>query len=294
MKIKSLPLLGLVAVMSIGGLTATWEYADLDAQNKQANLLLNMGTFIYQEDMPDQEVSAVQRLGNILNKVYTVPGNTEYANSLDYLLNNTITKYWGNNIDEPYAGSMDSQRQTQINALFGDIMDQIDPDDNLSFILKKQDLNGDGKDEIAMYSTSDLLDNTTGNYDGVVCVYVSVFTPITNADGTVSYHLLGDPHRGYCDEIRYSTEDPTPSFSTDEWRDDVGYTYNNRDYAIPDTAMNADGTKPYKEDYYAYNQTYTYVEKNWWGQEREYTQDTTPYGQTLSQVLADDFANLNK
>ena len=96
-------------------------------------------------------------------------------------------------------------------------------DKNVAFILKNQDLNGDGYKEIAMYSTSDKLDNTSSSYKGVVRVFVTVFTPIVDRSGNVTgYKQVCESLRGYCSEIYYSPSNRVPSFSTDTWKNSVG------------------------------------------------------------------------
>ena len=227
----------------------------------------------FPEDMPVEEVSLAQRLYNILNNKYKTDIVT---NSRDYLINETIQVSWGEGAP-PYVGSMDKNYAAQIDALFGDVM----KDTNLSFILKNQDLNGDWISEISLYSTTDELDSSANwGSDGVVCVYVTVFTPILDYATwqVVGYNMVCDIVRGYCYEVRYGTDDPTPSFSTDEWRTDVGYMErwdyeNDRPVLmpIPDDARNEDGDL-YKFVYKSYNLFYQGYK-------------TAPYGDTLGQWL---------
>lgn len=260
--------MGIVSVLTVGGVAATWKYAAGSVDNSvgEQDVSTNMGSFIYTpEEMPDEQVTAIQRLSDILNKKYTTDIITD---SWDYLINETIQVYWNNNPNEdPYVGSMDNTYDEQIDELFEDVLFET----NVSFILKNQDLNGDGFNEISMYSTSDTLDCTKANYDGVVCVYVTVFTPTIDKKGNITgYNMVCESLRGYCYEIQYA---PTgagryiPSFSTDEWRSSVAYTRNSRDYELPE----AD-----RLDYDSYNKYYVYNRRN-------YT--TKPYGNTLSTQL---------
>ena len=234
----------------------------------------------FPEEMPEGEVSLVQRLSDILNNIYTT---NRVTNARDYLINETIQVRW----DEwapPYVGSMDDDYYVQINELFGDIIDDM----HVSFILKNQDINWDGFSEIALYSTSDTLDNTDAwGSNGVVCVYVTVFTPVIDSSwNIIGYNLVCESVRGYCYEVRYGTNDLTPSFSTDEWRTDVGYmeswdSVENKPILkpIPDDTLSNDGTKLYKLDYDSYNLYYQWYK-------------TAPYGDTINVFLDDKIPNL--
>ena len=187
--------------------------------------------------------------------------------SLEFLLEETIQVYWNNDpTQDPFVGSMDKTYKDEINALFEDVLFES----HVSFILKNQDLNGDGYNEIAMYSTSDTLDNTSSSYKGTVCVYVTVFTPVVENGEVIAYKQVCESVRGYCQEIYYSPSNKVPSFSTDTWYDSVGYTRSNRDYELPEEA---------KLDYNSYNLEYK-PSGSWWAYE------TKPMGKTLSQVLA--------
>lgn len=250
-----------VTVASVAGVAASWRYAESDLQNAATQSGVNVNTFIYTpEEMPDEEVSVVQRLSDILNKRYTTD---TVENSLEYLLEETIQVYWNNDkTQDPFVGSMDKTYADEIAELFGDVLE----DSSVSFILKNQDLNGDGYKEVALYSTSDTLDNTSTSYDGVVCVYVTVFTPIVDSSGNVTgYALVCESLRGYCYEIYYSWQDRVPSFSTDTWLDSVGYTSWYTNHELPEDAQ---------LDYDSYNKTYN-----------GYT--TKPMGDSLSTLLAD-------
>ena len=85
---------------------------------------------------------------------------------------------------------------------------------------------------------------------------------------------------GYAPKVRYGSNDLTPSFSTDHWRDDIGYmvwndlTGTSDVYRVPADAMSNDGTKPFRYDYASYSKYYHDI---WYA--------TTPYGNTASQCL---------
>ncbi|MBQ8322957.1 MAG: hypothetical protein IJX91_03205 [Clostridia bacterium] len=229
---------------------------------------MGVNAFIYTpEEMPDEEVTVVQRLSDILNKRYTTD---TVDNSLEFLLEETIQVYWNNDkSQDPFVGSMGETYADEIAELFGDVLTE---ESNVSFILKNQDLNGDGYNEIAMYSTSDTLDNSSSSYEGVVCVYVTVFTPTVNSLGQViGYEQVCESLRGYCYEIYYSPSYKVPSFSTDTWLDSVGYTRNNQNTELPEDAQ---------LDYDQYNLSYR-PSGSW----RSYT--TKPMGDSLSVLLQD-------
>ena len=133
------------------GVYATWEYAKGKAYDNSQDIPISVMEFVYApEDMPKGEVSLLQRLLDILNKRYTTD---IVKDSLDYLLNETIQVYWGGNIyADLYVGSMDANFKAQIYEIFEDVIIE----NGVSFILKNQDLNGDGYREVALYGTKPL------------------------------------------------------------------------------------------------------------------------------------------
>ena len=261
----ALAITALVSVASIGGVAASWHFADgaVNSYRTEANFVVN--GFVYTpEEMPDVEVTAVQRLSDVLNKKFTTE---KVQDSLDFLLNETIQVYWDNDkTQDPFVGSMDNTYKDEVEELFGDVLHEQGED--VAFILKNQDLNNDGYNEIAMYSTSDPLDNSSSSYKGIVCVYVTVFTPTLDRSGNIiGYKQLCESLRGYCNENYYSPSYRVPSFSTDTWLDSVGYTRWFRDYELPENA---------KLDYNSYNLEYNGY-------------DTKLMGNSLATVLRDKF-----
>lgn len=272
--LPSLLVLCVLAVsLSAGGVFAVWRYYD-DAEPAYHEISPQLKGFNYlTEDLPIEEVSLIERLRQILNKEYQTDIVTD---SRDYLLNETIQVRWDPSAP-PYVGSMDKNYATQIDALFGDVT----MDTSLSFILKNQDLNWDGYSEISMYSTLDPLDSDSQWPTGAICVYLTVFTPVLDEQrNVVGYELVCETLHGFAPKVRYETNDPTPSFSTDHWRDDIGYmvwndlTGTSDTYRVPADAMSNDGTKPFRYDYNSYSKYYQNV---WYA--------TTPYGNTASQCL---------
>ena len=248
---------------SVGGVFATWVFAGEEPVITENHVEVGMGEFLYvPDDMPTVEVTALQRLSDILNNKYKIEN---VVSSRDYLLDKTIQVFWGGNIyADPYVGSMDVTFAPQIELLFQDVLFET----GVSFILKHQDLNGDGYREVAMYSTSDPL-TCQQEYDGIVCVFVSVFTPFINEyNKVVGYTLVCESLRGYCYEVFYDYTNMTPSFSTDTWLDDVGYNYYGVTYSLPE---------PERHTYELYNKVYW--PEQWWSSR------TFPYGNNLGQCL---------
>lgn len=260
-------------LLSVGGVFALWQYFD-DAEPGFEPIASGVEGFNYMvEDIPDDEVTLIERLDDVLNRRY----QTEIVkDSWDYLINETIQVRWEPNAP-PYVGSMDKNYQTQIDALFGDVL----IDTSVSFILKNQDLNWDGYSEITLYSTSDVLDSDSPWPAGAICVYITVFTPVLDEGrNIVGYNMVCESLHGYAPKVRYGENDLTPSFSTDHWRDDIGYYVWNYEtnasdaYRVPADALSNDGTKPFRYDYESYGKYYQY---SW--------QATTPYGKTASECL---------
>ena len=272
---------------TLGGAAATWKYAEGPVVTKHADLAVQINEFTY---VPEIEVDIIQRLSDILNRVYEAEGIDDVRAHLLEHINST----WQDGYSEPYIGSMYEECfWPQLGVLFWDVMQE-----GVSFILKNQNLRSDddpySKDpynEIALYTTSDPLDCLEKWPANVVCVHVSVFTPILDDQNqVVRYDMVCRTLRGYAGEVRYSQAiDYVPSFSTDSWRDDVGYQYwddaiggSSPTLPIPDGIIGNDGVTPYKYHFWSYNTSYMPAPGIWgW---------TVPYGATLGEYLADEFA----
>ena len=273
-----------VVFMFTGGVLATWRYFDpLDDQN--ANLNVDVNEFIFTPDMPEGEVSLLDRLYEILNNLYEVE-NDENLTSCEYLLERTILQEWEPGAP-PYVGSMEvvgkdenskGKYADQVNALFGDILDNEDY--HVSFILKNENLIGpyDGLNEIAMYSTSDPLDYCLYDHTniGIVGVYVSVYTPVVDdQNNVIGYELVCDSMYGFCNEIHYNDDRPDiSSFSTTDWRDNLVFWHHLFDtQLLPDNAIALDGVSLYKYHYESYHS-------------RKYTYEGYPWGYTNTWIDA--------
>ena len=241
------------------------------------------GEDYFPEDMPDKEISAVQRLSDVLNNIY-VTDKTGDMDSRTYLLEKVIQDRWAPGAD-PYVGTMTIDCYQPLTHLF----DEFVQDESINFILKNQDLNGDQYNEISLYSTSDPLTNQTENLRGVVCVYVTVFTPVIDEQhNIVGYNMVCEAMRGFCYEVNYGSGNTNESFSTDEWKSDVGYVLEWIDGVGPVLGEIDEDAVAYnqywgpfdKHDYYSYNAWYVDGTNYWW-------YNTAPCGKTLSQCLVD-------
>ena len=223
--------MALLLFTSIGGVFAVWEYAEEPAQKSDKEVFIQLNEFDYTPPMPEKEVTLLERIYALLNNLYE---NDIIAmdKGREYLLT-TLDKDWDTGLNPAlgsFAGSMDPtlESKERMDAMFGDIIDFEDPD-HVSFILKSENLVGSVENEIALYSTSDPLTWTAGNWmNTVVGVYLSVYIPVLDEQGNLlGYELLCESIHGYCLEVQYMEGDYTPSFSTDHWRDELFYWHEN-------------------------------------------------------------------
>ena len=270
---------------TLGGAAATWKYAEGPVVTQHADLAVQINEFTY---VPEIEVDIIQRLSDILNRVYEVEGIDDVR---EYLLAN-INSTWQNGHTEPYIGNMYEECFVpQLGILFEDAMQE-----GVNFILKNEDIKGDEDpyNEIALYTTSDLLDSLSEWPSNIVCVHVSVFTPILDDQNqVVRYDLVCRTLRGYAGEVRYSQDIYVPSFSTDSWRDDIGYQYwddaingPSPIFPIPDDAIGNDWVTPFKYHYPSYNGGSYVPSPGIWGW-------PVLSGAELDECLADEFAKLS-
>ena len=221
----------LLLFTSVGGVFAVWKYAEEPAQKSDKEVFIQLNEFDYTPPMPEKEVTLLERIYALLNNLYE---NDIIAmdKGREYLLT-TLDKDWDTGLNPAlgsFAGSMDPtlESKERMDAMFGDIIDFEDPD-HVSFILKSENLVGSIDNEIALYSTSDPLTWTAGNWmNTVVGVYLSVYIPVLDEQGNLlGYELLCESIHGYCLEVQYMEGDYTPSFSTDHWRDELFYWHEN-------------------------------------------------------------------
>ena len=289
-------LCSIVTVMSTGGVLATWIYAPLQPTTAITNIPILLNEFSYAPEMPIKEVNFLQRLYEILNNIYfndIIPENA----AREYLFD-TMDKDWTageNPAIGSFVGSMDKSPEAieRIDAMFGDCVD-FNSSDHISFILKSEDLIGNISDEIAVYSTSDTLTWSNSNWTTtVVGVYLSVFAPIHDEENNIiGYELICDPLHGYCLEVSYTKDDPTPSFSTDHWRDELFYWHENYAEVQP-----IKGEDRYKyECYHPVDGYYAYPDRtiSWMGwievETDQWNVSATAKGKKASQKLAEILA----
>lgn len=231
----------LTTIMSLGGVFATWKYATTSPLDGQTDISLNMNEFVYIQDMPEGEVTLLERIYDLLNNNYSNDIIPE-GQGQQFLLS-TLDKDWDtghNPTVGSFVGSMDptAESRYRIEAMFGDVIDFSDPN-HVSFILKSEDLVGSVENEIALYTTSDPLTWSAGGWMySVVGVYLSVYVPIVGENGDVKYEMLCESIHGYCTEVGYMEGDNTASFSTDHWRDELFYWHES--YADPQPIVGED------------------------------------------------------
>ena len=130
------------------------------------------------------------------------------------------------------------------------------------------------------------LDCCEQNYNGIVGVYLSVFTPVIDEQkNIIGYELVCDSLYGFCNEIYYNpVQNTISSFSTEDWRDNLTYwhhEYGNQN--IPDDAIGWDGQTLYKYHYESYHsREYWYEGYPWAGNVGVWVE-----GRKASVVLAD-------
>ena len=232
----------IVCLFSIGGVFATWQYSSNILLDSETEISININEFDFSPDMPEGEVSFLQRVYDLLNNNYSNNFIPE-GQGMDYILS-TLDKDWTAGHSPSlgsFVGSMDptTESKNRIDVMFGDVVDL----EQVSFIIKSEDLVGGVDDEIAIYSTSDPLNWNPGYWTPmVVGVYLSVFVPIIDENGqTIGYEQLCDSIHGYCMEVQYMENDLTPSFSTDHWRNELYYWH--EAYAVPQPIVGEDRYK---------------------------------------------------
>ena len=259
--------LSVIFLVSMGGVWATWSFSDLSPRSVQTDIAVHLNEFGYASEMPEGEVTLLERMNDLLNNKYFNDIIPE-GQSMQYLLT-TMDKDWDtghNPAVGSFVGSMDptAESKARINAMFGDVIDFAESN-HVSFILKSEDLVGSVENEIAIYSTSDPLDwSPNHGVMSVVGVYLSVFVPILDEQGvTIGYEQLCDSIHGYCVEVRYMDGDNTPSFSTDHWRDELFYWHEN--YADPQPITGED--RYIYECYHTTDGNYAYPGRtaSWYG-----------------------------
>lgn len=96
---------------------------------------------------------------------------------------------------------------------------------NLTCMIKEEDLDGDGTQEMTIYMTPDDLSNA-GVWSSIKNVYVGVFTQVTDADGTTKWEQIGELYHGtsQCNDYDSNIFNGfDQSINTDRWRSSQTY-----------------------------------------------------------------------
>ena len=113
--IRRLALLcSLILLMSLGGVWATWKYASGGPLDSGTDLSINVNEFTFIQDMPEGEVSLLDRLYDILNNKYSNNIIPE-GESCNYLISN-LDKDWHVGVTPSlgsFVGSMDTTEQSK-------------------------------------------------------------------------------------------------------------------------------------------------------------------------------------
>ena len=96
---------------------------------------------------------------------------------------------------------------------------------NLTCMIKKEDLDGDKKDEMTIYMTPDDLSKES-LWSTIDNVYVGVFTQVTDANGKTTWEQLGDLYHGTATCNDYDSNifnGMDRSLNTDSWKSSQAY-----------------------------------------------------------------------
>ena len=296
-KIYTLLFASLMLLSSFSSVWAIWHYSNSLISSITDPLQLHLNEFVYLPEMPEDEVTLLQRIRALLNNNYSNDTIPE-GEGRNYLLS-TLDKDWTTGLNPSvgsFVGSMDPTTESRVrfNAMFGDILD-FNASSHVSFILKSEDLVGGVNHEIALYTTSDPLDWSTSHWTtSVVGVYLSVFVPILDEQGAiVAYELICDSIHGYCMEVQYMEGSNIASFSTDHWRDELFYWH--EDYAELQPIIGEDRYK--YECYHPADGCYAYPNRtiSWMGwievETDQWNVSETAKGKKASQKLEEILAS---
>ena len=82
--------LSLIFLTTIGGVFATWSYSDLPIIGENTTIPLLLNGFDYTPDLPEGEVSFLERLSDILNNQYSndiIPDGQSMSYLLSWMIN---------------------------------------------------------------------------------------------------------------------------------------------------------------------------------------------------------------
>jgi len=196
------------------------------SSNATLNSVLNFIFKPFDEIDPEHFTSPVDGALEAFKKILNTPDDKA---KLDGIMDQSSSTgaYVGN-----VVGSSNNDTQV-LNELFDGNLHLMltDPDTgalvktNLTCMIKEEDLDGDGKNEMTIYMTPDNLSNA-GIWSSVSNVYVGVFTQVTASDGTQKWEQLGDLYHGtsQCNDYDSNIFNGfDPSINTDRWRSSQAY-----------------------------------------------------------------------
>ena len=207
----------------------TFKFADgvTNFSNATLNSALNFVFKPFNEIDPEHFTSPVDGALEAFKKILNIP---EDKSRLDDIMDQSSSTgaYVGN-----VVGSSNNDTQVLDELFDGNLHLMLtDPDTgalvktNLTCMIKEEDLDRDGKNEMTIYMTPDNLSNA-GIWSTIKNVYVGVFTQVTSSsDGTVKWEQLGDLYHGtsQCNDYDSNIFNGfDPSVNTDRWRSSQAY-----------------------------------------------------------------------
>ena len=207
----------IVTVVSTVGVYATWTYSyTTDVPDIEYTLNLSVDEYLTQEK---------ETVNNALGQFKVILNDSQKHETLVGLMNTTTSDtgaYVGNVVDS------NTSLNQKFEALFvGEdgknklTLELNGKETNITAMVKKQDLDGDGAPEMTIYMTpydpasasfpSDGTNTATQGYKPIE-VYATVFT---QKDG--QWVQLGDMYKGIADVNNYNGWGDDNSFNTDTW-----------------------------------------------------------------------------
>lgn len=197
-----------------------------DFSNSTLNSVLNFIFKPFDEISPEHITSPVDGALEAFKKILNTP--EDYARLDDIMDQSSTTGAYVGNV----VGSS-SNDTSVLEALFDGNLHLMlaDPETgvltktNLTCMIKREDLDGDGKDEMTIYMTPDNLSNA-GIWSSIANIYVGVFTQVTDAEGNTTWEQLGELYHGtsQCNDYDSNIFNGfDPSINTDRWRSSQTY-----------------------------------------------------------------------
>lgn len=207
----------------------TFKFADgvTDFSNATLNSALNFVFKPISEINPEHFTSPVDGALEAFKKILNTPADKA---KLDGIMDQSSTTgaYVGN-----VVGSSDNDTAVLDELFDGELHLMLtDPDTgklvktNLTCMIKREDIDGDGKADMTIYLTPDDLSKNSLFSTSISNIYVAVFSQVTAADGTTTWEQFGDFYHGTGSCNDYDTNifnGFDPSINTDSWRSSEAY-----------------------------------------------------------------------